>query len=1127
MALWAFDLQPNLGTSGHSGYSGKSGYSGYSGISGISGYSGKSGYSGYSGTSGFSGYSGQVGSTGGQGTSGYSGQSGTSGYSGYSGQSGTSGQSGFSGYSGATGPTGAGTSGFSGYSGLSGTSGISGYSGYSGQSGTSGISGYSGYSGVGLSGFSGTSGYSGSGQSGFSGNSGFSGYSGKSGFSGYSGTSGIYAPNNSFILTNTSTGSVPDGTLLSDNPTNSTLATNYLRIKYHAANGTDLTGWLQRASDAANAGENVIITIAKASDPTNYAMWQITGVGFNSTFHYYDFGPTGDLGSAFQKSGTIGIGDQITVAFTYGSTGASGYSGISGFSGQNSPHTKTFIYSTDFIDNSVGDPIADGTFRVYDGLALGDGTETILVMSVTDADTFPAEAWLEGIANSDNTDRQSIVTFRVYDDPARYISYPVTIANYNVANAAVLLEVGTAYAQNGPFSDGDRFIVTYTGNANSPNFENQFHVADWVTGVDTAWQIQVIHNLNTFGVIAQVWDETDWLGGTEPFLLTGDPDVDGYAWDLRRTSQNVITIESDTKFDGRLVISRGGGGSGGTGETTEFTPSVGYSGSSGYSGYSGIGTSGFSGFSGTSGDSGYSGFSGYSGASAQNNFSQSFVTGDWTGTGPCYLTITHNFGTNIYLADIYVDNGVGGGILVDLNQYNIVAVAGDNYITLQTGGLGNVFAGWIVLNRNAGQSGYSGYSGISVGGTSGYSGYSGISGASGYSGYSGKSGYSGYSGVGTSGYSGYSGATGAGTSGFSGYSGIAGSTGSTGSTGTSGYSGYSGIAGSTGSTGSTGTSGFSGYSGISGINGTIGSNGASGFSGYSGISGYSGYSGVSGYSGYSGKSGYSGYSGATGAGTSGFSGYSGISGYSGPAGVGGSGDIVATLVNAETSISSNTSLVAGHYYVATADLTATLPSPTADIVIGLRVTSGQTTFDGGGASIDGLSTRYMYPGESAIVKADGSNWYKVAGKTRTLRCSINEAGGGTTIPSDTPTLVQLDTVVIDSSGLMADLGFNGIICKRAGDYVVTAAVRYNQIGISDITQDIWVAAAINGYAQDKTEIFVNRNSSNADLEFDVTRIYTLAGGDVLTLQTYQNHSDDDHTKGGGTSRLDVYELIDW
>lgn len=117
-----------------------------------------------------------------------------------------------------------------------------------------------------------------------------------------------------------------------------------------------------------------------------------------------------------------------------------------------------------------------------------------------------------------------------------------------------------------------------------------------------------------------------------------------------------------------------------------------------------------------------------------------------------------------------------------------------------------------------------------------------------------------------------------------------------------------------------------------------------------------------------------------------------------------------------------------------------LPTPATGTMVGFLVTGTSskavTVNSSGGQYIDGLTSRTVWAGESAVLMSDGVNWYKVAGRSRPMGAAIAAAANQTGVPSGTLTAVVLGTSVTDPSGLMADTSGSQIRIVRDGTYLI-------------------------------------------------------------------------------------------
>jgi hypothetical protein len=165
-------------------------------------------------------------------------------------------------------------------------------------------------------------------------------------------------------------------------------------------------------------------------------------------------------------------------------------------------------------------------------------------------------------------------------------------------------------------------------------------------------------------------------------------------------------------------------------------------------------------------------------------------------------------------------------------------------------------------------------------------------------------------------------------------------------------------------------------------------------------------------------------------------------------------DMLAALVNAPnliTNADANLSAATWNVVKATAAAhTVTLPAPAAGVLVGVRVTGDSTklvTLSQHAADlIDGQAARVMWAGEKAVLLSDGTNWFKVAGLTIPMVCTMRlGTATGYTVADSVATKVQLDTAEVDNTGLMADTANSRIVAQRPGKYAVNGLVLWNSL----------------------------------------------------------------------------------
>lgn len=249
---------------------------------------------------------------------------------------------------------------------------------------------------------------------------------------------------------------------------------------------------------------------------------------------------------------------------------------------------------------------------------------------------------------------------------------------------------------------------------------------------------------------------------------------------------------------------------------------------------------------------------------------------------------------------------------------------------------------------------------------------------------------------------------------------------------------------------------------------------------------------------------------------------------------GGSGDIVAPLTSAEISITTTATATISRMHVisgTSANYTVTLPaaSGNANKFVGLRIAPTATklfTIDGDGSeTIDGELTRIMWAAESAILFCDGSNWFKVAGKSRAMLCTMHLSSNQTGITTSTMTKVNVDTTDLDNTGLMADTGNSRINIVRPNNYSLegTATMSFGPSSVRVISQ----------VRKNDSQIAFNECSATGIIGAVFTKSAPLsfAVGDHASLAGYQQSGGDGifigDTLANGAAQITVTELPSW
>jgi hypothetical protein len=166
-----------------------------------------------------------------------------------------------------------------------------------------------------------------------------------------------------------------------------------------------------------------------------------------------------------------------------------------------------------------------------------------------------------------------------------------------------------------------------------------------------------------------------------------------------------------------------------------------------------------------------------------------------------------------------------------------------------------------------------------------------------------------------------------------------------------------------------------------------------------------------------------------------------------------SGDYLSVLSAAEIAITTTATATIGRQHLisgTSADYTVTLPAASGNTgkFIGFRISTSATrlfTIKGNGAElIDGLNTRIMWKGESAILYCDGTGWKKIAGLSIPMICQMFQTSINTTLFTHNNAIkVPLTGIKVNNTGLMANTGSNRINIVRGGYYSLKGAVSFN------------------------------------------------------------------------------------
>jgi hypothetical protein len=177
-----------------------------------------------------------------------------------------------------------------------------------------------------------------------------------------------------------------------------------------------------------------------------------------------------------------------------------------------------------------------------------------------------------------------------------------------------------------------------------------------------------------------------------------------------------------------------------------------------------------------------------------------------------------------------------------------------------------------------------------------------------------------------------------------------------------------------------------------------------------------------------------------------------------PAGGGGASDYLSALTGAEIAITTTATATINRQHLisgTTADYIVTLPAASTNTgkFIGIRIDVGASrlfTIKGNASElIDGVNTRIMWKGETAILYCYGTGWKKMAGVSIPMTCQMYQTSVNTTLfLNNTDTKVPITGIKVNNTGFMANAGSRRIDIKRTGIYSLKGAVSYNNFSVN-------------------------------------------------------------------------------
>lgn len=211
-----------------------------------------------------------------------------------------------------------------------------------------------------------------------------------------------------------------------------------------------------------------------------------------------------------------------------------------------------------------------------------------------------------------------------------------------------------------------------------------------------------------------------------------------------------------------------------------------------------------------------------------------------------------------------------------------------------------------------------------------------------------------------------------------------------------------------------------------------------------------------------------------------------------------------------------------------ADYTVTLPAASGNSgkMLGFRMGSASAltklvTLDGNASeTIDGALTRIMWAEETAILYCDGSNWFKVAGKSRPMSTRLSRATDQTGIANGTATSIVM-TAQDFGPAAMFDSGNGRVSIVRPGKYQVTVSAYIT--GTTGSISFGYILVMLNGsnlpWYQQSSSI-----SNNAAGAFGVAM--DLAASDYLSAGVFHDATTA-KLLGAGGSHIAITEIPQW
>lgn len=224
----------------------------------------------------------------------------------------------------------------------------------------------------------------------------------------------------------------------------------------------------------------------------------------------------------------------------------------------------------------------------------------------------------------------------------------------------------------------------------------------------------------------------------------------------------------------------------------------------------------------------------------------------------------------------------------------------------------------------------------------------------------------------------------------------------------------------------------------------------------------------------------------------------------------------------ETAVTgATTALVNRWHYCTGTSYTITLPAAASypGEWIGFRMgpiasLTGRVTLDGNSTeTIDGSLTRLMWANESAVIISDGSNWYKVAGKSVPMFCQLSLSATQSGVTTGGGVAVQLNTADDDNTTAMAVTASNRIDIVRPGNYLLIGCVTWITTASAILIPYITIGGSI--FCQTSSY-----QASSGTFSAPTMKLKRgMAAGDQVQLYGNHNSGNTESYYGDGTFKL--------